>query len=85
MDVILDIIRHVEVNHDADILHVQTPCSHIGGNQHGEATLLELCQGAVSLLLGLVTVDATGWVPLALGGREREKWREKGEIIVLGR
>lgn len=73
MDVIFNIVGHIEVDDNADVLHVQPSRSHISRYKHGEATLLEFSQGGVSLLLGLIAVNATRRVSLTLNNTIRKK------------
>lgn len=49
VDVILNVVGHIEIDNDADILHVQSSSSHISCYQHWESSFLELSQGAVTL------------------------------------
>ena len=73
MDVILNIVGHIEVDDNADVLHVQPSGSHVSRYKHREASLLKFSQGRVSLLLGLVTVNATRRVSLTLNSTIRKK------------
>ena len=73
MDVIFNIVGHIEVDDNADVLHIQPSGSHISRYKHREATLLEFSQGGVSLLLGLITVNATRRVSLTLYSTIRKK------------
>ena len=55
VDVVLDVVRHVEVDHDPDVLHIQSSGCYVSSHQHGEPTLLELLQGGIPLC------DAVGY------------------------
>lgn len=46
--------------------NTDTPRCYVGGYQHGESSLFELCQSLVTLLLRLVTVNASSRVSLRL-------------------
>jgi hypothetical protein len=81
VDVIFNIVGHVEVDDNADVLHVQPSGSHVSRYKHWEAALLEFSQGRVSLLLGLITVNATSRVSLTLNGKIEKKTKMSEEMI----
>ena len=49
MDVVFDIVGHIEVDDDANILNIQPSCCHVSGYQHRKATFFELSQSAITL------------------------------------
>ncbi len=57
VDIILRMLRHVEVNHVADFGHVQPPRGDIGRHQHFEAAVAEAAQRLLPLPLRAVGVQ----------------------------
>ena len=49
MDVVFDIVGHIEVDDDANILNIQPSCCHISGYQHRKATFFELTQNSAPI------------------------------------
>ena len=51
---------HVEVHHDVDVVNIDSPCGHIGGDEDRVALGAELVQRTVALGLCEITVDGLG-------------------------
>lgn len=66
MDVVFDVVWHIEVYNKSDVFDVEASGCHVSSHQHGKAALLKFCEGGISFLLRLVAVDASRWVPLTL-------------------
>ena len=60
MDVVLAVVGVVIVDDKLDVIHIQPPGGHVGGDQDGGGARLELAEHPVPLLLLLVPVDAHG-------------------------
>ena len=60
MNIILAIVGIIVVDDELDVVHVEAPGGHVGGDQDGGGAGLELSQHPVPLLLLLVPVDAHG-------------------------
>ena len=60
MHVTFGVVRNVIVQHVADALHIQATRGHVGGDQDVQLAVLELLDGAFTLLLLHVAVDGGG-------------------------
>ena len=63
VDVVLILLRHVEVEDGVHIVHVDAPAGHVRGHEHMELALPELGHDLLPLLLGDISVDALGVQP----------------------
>ena len=72
MDIILNIIRHIKVNHYTDILHIESSCCHVSSDKHGESSFLELGQGRVTLKEVVKEVEDAGMDAVDEGVRGSE-------------
>ena len=62
MRVVLDRFRHVVVDHQRDVLDVETTSGHRGGDQDVLGAVLQRSERVLTLLLALATVQRTGQV-----------------------
>jgi hypothetical protein len=60
VDVALGVVGDVEVEHVADALDIEAARGHVGGDQHVDAAVLELGDGALARLLVHVAIDGGG-------------------------
>ena len=60
MNVVLAVVGVVIVYDKLDVVHIQPPGCHVGGDQDGGGAGLELAEHPVPLALLLVAVDAHG-------------------------
>lgn len=57
MDVALDIVRHVVIDHIIHIVNVKSSSCNISGNQNFGAIVLKIIQIGISLTLVKVTIE----------------------------
>ncbi|GAA3485897.1 hypothetical protein GCM10018966_104300 [Streptomyces yanii] len=57
MQIVLVVAGRIDVDHQVEVVHMQAPGGDIGGHESGDLTVLELCEGARALGLGLAAVQ----------------------------
>jgi hypothetical protein len=57
VDVVLGVVGHVVVDHEAEVVHVDAPRGHVGGHEEGKRTLLERVHHPRPLGLGHAAVQ----------------------------
>ena len=86
MNIRLDVIGNIKVNHVTDAIDIESARRHIGRDKNMQLPTLEFCQGARANRLALVAMDRGGVNPVKeqlcsqLVGREMIK-RKGGKII----
>lgn len=71
VDVVLHIIREIEIDDHLNVLHIEPAGGHVGGYKHEEVVRLEVFEDIVALFLGLVAVNAAR-LPAVLSQRARQ-------------
>ncbi|MPM32027.1 hypothetical protein SDC9_78585 [bioreactor metagenome] len=60
VDIVFRLVRHIVVDHEIDVVHVDAARGYVGCNEHGGFTRAEFAHNAVALVLRKVAVEAGG-------------------------
>ncbi|MPN13647.1 hypothetical protein SDC9_160970 [bioreactor metagenome] len=58
VDVVLELVGYVVIDHQVDVVHVDTACGDIGGHKHGALSASERAHDRIALVLTHIAVQA---------------------------